>query len=244
MYRLNKFVKSGTAADSNPPYGPAAATTHVLDMTQSQPAWRQTAPMAFPRSFHNFTILPDGNVLVTGGGATTDPFNQSQAVLAAELWSPATETWTTMASGSVPRLYHSNALLLPDGRVLINGGGRFGGGAIDDKLNGEIYSPPYLFKGPRPTITSAPNLIAYNVNFSVVTPNAAQIASVSLIPLGTVTHGFNTNQRYLSLSFQPNGSGLDVQAPANANIAPPGFYMLFILDANGIPSVAAILRLQ
>jgi hypothetical protein len=149
-----------------------------------------------------------------------------------------------MAAGAVPRLYHSNALLLPDGRVLINGGGRFGGGAVDDKLNGEIYSPPYLFKGPRPAITSAPNLVAYNANFSVATPDASEIASVSLLPLGTVTHGLNTNQRYLSLSFQPNGSGLDIQAPANANIAPPGFYMLFILDANGVPSVGAILRLQ
>jgi Domain of unknown function (DUF1929) len=160
------------------------------------------------------------------------------------LWSPITETWTTLASMTVPRLYHSNALLLPDGRVLIAGGGRFGGGDQDDQLNAEIYSPPYLFKGPRPTITSAPSLISYNSNFSVNSSDASRIATVALIALGSVTHDFNANQRYLNLSFQLAGNALSIQAPANANIAPPGYYMLFIVDTNGVPSVAATLRIQ
>jgi hypothetical protein len=121
-----------------------------------------------------------------------------------------------------------------DGRVLIAGGGRFGGGVQDDQLNAEIYSPPYLFKGARPTISSAPNLISYNSNFSVNTPDAGGIASVSLLPIGSVTHDFNANQRYLSLPFQISGNALTVQAPANANIAPPGYYMLFIVDATGV----------
>ena len=244
MYQLNKFLKSGTSATSDPPYVPAAATSYVLDMTQAQPAWRETAPMVFPRSYHNLTMLPDGSVLATGGGQTTDPFDQTEAVFAAELWSPSTETWISMASMAVPRLYHSTALLLPDGRVLSAGGGRFGGGPVDDKLNAEIYSPPYLFKGARPAITSAPSLISYNSSIAVATPDAAGIASVSLIQLGSVTHHFNVNQRYLSLFFAPAGNGLNVQTPANANIAPPGYYMLFIVDRDGVPSVAAILRLQ
>jgi Concanavalin A-like lectin/glucanases superfamily/Domain of unknown function (DUF1929)/Bacterial Ig domain len=244
MYSLNKFMKSGTAGTGDPPYGPAAASTYVLDMTQAQPAWRQTAPMAFSRSYHNLTILPDGSVLATGGNQTTDTFDQTQAVFPAELWSPTTESWTTMSSLAVPRFYHSIALLLPDGRVLIAGGGRFGGTAVDDMLNAEIYSPPYLFKGTLPAITTAPNLVSYNSNFSVATPDATRIATVSLLPLGSVTHHFNANQRYLSLSFQTNVSGLDIQAPANANIAPPGYYMLFIVDTNGVPSVAATLKIQ
>ena len=200
--------------------------------------------MIFPRSYHNLTLLPDGSVMATGGGLMNDPFDQANAVLAAELWSPSTTTWTSMASMAIPRLYHSTALLLPDGRVLSAGGGRFGGGSVDDKPNAEIYSPPYLFKGARPTITSAPSLISYNSSIAITTPDAAGIGSVSLLQLGTVTHHFNANQRYLSLLFTTAGNGLNVQTPANANIAPPGYYMLFIVDMNGVPSVAAILRIQ
>jgi hypothetical protein len=244
MYGLNKFMKSGTSATSDPPYGPAAPTTYVLDMASAQPAWRETAPMAFPRSYHNLTLLPDGSVLATGGEKTTDPFDQTQAVFPAELWSPATETWTTVASLSVPRFYHSIALLLPDGRVLVAGGGRFGGTAVDDMLNAEIYSPPYLFKGTRPVITSAPNLVSYNSNFSVGTSNAGEIAQASLLRLGSVTHHFNFDQRYLNLSFQIVGNSLTVQAPADSATALAGYYMLFILDTNGVPSVAKILKLQ
>jgi hypothetical protein len=244
MYGPDKFMKSGTSATSDPPYWPAEDATFVLDMTQSQPTWRETAPMAYPRAYHNLTILPDGNVLAVGGGTTTDTFDQAQAVYPAEMWSPVTETWTTMASMSVPRLYHSTALLLPDGRVLVAGGGRFGGGAADDKLNAQIYSPPYLFKGARPSITTAPNLIGYNTNFSISTPSIATIAMVSMIPLGSVTHHFNANQRYLSLPFQVVGNELNVQTPVNANLAQPGYYMLFVVDTNGVPSAGSILRLQ
>jgi hypothetical protein len=244
MYRLGRIVKSGTSANSDPPFFTATPNTYVLDMNQPAPAWRQTASMAFGRSYHNLTVLPDGNVLATGGGRDTDPFSQSQAVFAAEMWNPETETWTTMAANQVPRLYHSTALLLPDGRVLLAGGGRFGGGSNDDQLSAEFYSPPYLFKGERPVITGAPTQVGYGAVFPVTTPNGSQIASVSLMGLGSVTHGFDTGQRYLSLTFSATGSGLDVQAPANANMAPPGYYMLFLVDTNGVPSVAAFVRVQ
>ncbi len=202
--------------------------------------------MAFPRSYHNLILLPDGSVLVTGGEQTTNTFDETQAVLAAELWSPTAEAWTTMASMTVPRLYHSTALLLPDGRVLVAGGGRFGNptGDYQDKLNAEIYSPPYLFKGPRPVISSAPTLISHNSTFSVTSPGASRIASVSLLHLGSVTHHFNQGQRFLNLSFQQIGSTLIVQTPVGANDALPGEYMLFIVDGNGIPSVASIVTMQ
>jgi hypothetical protein len=145
-----------------------------------------------------------------------------------------------------PRLYHSNALLMPDARVLIVGGGRFFGVPDDpsDQLTAEYYSPPYLFKGARPTITSAPASATYGSTIPVETPDAAGIAKVSLIKLASVTHGFNHDQRILDLPFSAAGGTLNVQAPANANLAPPGHYMLFILNANGVPSVAAILRMQ
>jgi hypothetical protein len=244
MYASDKFMKSGTSATSDAPFWPAENTTYVLDMTQAQPSWRETASMAYPRSYHNLTILPDGNILATGGNVTTDPYDQTQPVYAAEMWSPVSETWSTLASMSVPRFYHSIALLLPDARVLVAGGGRFGGGPGDDKLNAQIYSPPYLFKGTRPLISSAPNLISYNSNFTINTSSAASIAKAVLIPLGSVTHHFNANQRYLNLPFQVGSNSLNVQTPANSNLAQPGYYMLFIVDANGVPSVASIMRLQ
>jgi hypothetical protein len=113
-----------------------------------------------------------------------------------------------------------------------------------DQLNAEIYSPPYLFNGARPSITSAPTSIAYGSTFSVTTPDAAQIAKVSLVRLSTVTHSFNTGQRYLSLNFQQVAGGLTVTAPANGNLAPPGYYMLFILNANGVPSIAPLIQVH
>jgi hypothetical protein len=248
MFHPSKIVRSGTAkGNTAPPYGPAQPTTYVLDLTQSPARWRQTPPMAFGRAYHNLTLLPDGSVLVTGGGRTTDTNDEDQAALAAELWSPTTETWTTMASMAIPRMYQSTALLLPDGRVLSAGGGRFGNspGNQQDKLNAEIYSPPYLFKGVRPVLTSVASAISYGSTFSVTTPDAARIRSVVLVRLGAVTHHFNQSQRYLNtLSFQAVGNTLQVQAPSTSTEALPGHHMLFILDDNGVPAVAPIVNLQ
>jgi hypothetical protein len=239
MYRPGKILKSGTASDSGVT-GTAAATAYVLDMTQPNPAWRQIAPMAFPRAFHNSTILPTGDVLITGGGTTTDGYAVGNAILEAELWSPATETWRTLARAAIPRLYHATALLLPDGRVLMAGSGN--DGPAVNQLRAELYSPPYLFKGARPTISSAPATIQYGGSFTVQTPDAASITSVALIRPGSVTHSFDEDQRFLNLSFTAGAGVLTIQAPANGNLAPPGYYMLFLLNGNGVPSVARFVR--
>jgi chitodextrinase len=245
MYAPGKIMKSGRSVDPDQPVIPSTATTFVLDMNQPAPTWRSTAPMNFARTFHTLTLLPDGSVLATGGGPNTDALGVDNAVLAAELWSPVTETWTTLASMQRPRLYHSNALLLPDARVLALGGGRFNGGdAPTDQKSSEIFSPPYLFRGARPVISSAPSTAAYGTGISVQTPDAASIGSVVLMKLGTVTHSFNTNQRIVPLAFTAGAGTLSLQTPANANLAPPGHYMLFILNTNGVPSVASIVQLQ
>ena len=241
MYLPGKLIKSGSSTDTPDTLTPASATTYVLDTTQSLPIWRQTPSMNYPRVFHTLTLLPDGNVLVTGGSRIASSSDTSLAVLEIEVWSPVTETWTTLASMQVPRLYHSTALLLPDARVLIAGSGRSLG---PDQLNAEIYSPPYLFNGPRPTITSAPATITYGAAFTAATPDALNIAKVSLIAPGAVTHTFDHNQRLVELQFQASPNGLTVQAPTNSGVAPPGYYMLFILDTNGVPSVASFVRLQ
>ena len=140
-------------------------------------------------------------MLASGGGSKSDGRDIANSVLPAEIWNPDTETWTTVDSLHNGRLYHSTALLLPDGRVLMAGGGQLPGSIAVDQRNAEIYSPPYLFKGPRPTISSAPSSAAYGSSFDVATPNAAQITKVSLIRSPSVTHAFDQNQRFQFLSF-------------------------------------------
>lgn len=201
--------------------------------------------MAFSRVYHNLTLLPDGTVLATGGGVTTDPVDTTGAIGPAELWSPTTRTWSTLASLSAPRLYHSLALLMPDARVLLAGGGRyFAGTQPHDQLNGQLFSPPYLFKGPRPVITSAPATASYGATITVQTPDAAAIVAVSLVKTAAVTHAFDSDQRYVPLTFTPIGGDLNVQIPSNRNLAPPGYYMLFIVGTNGVPSVASFVKIQ
>ena len=239
MYLPGKILKSGTAADSGTP-GNAAATAFVIDMTQPVPAWRQVASMAFPRAFQNTTLLPDSTALVTGGGTALDGYDITKSVKAAELWSPATETWRTLAAAAIPRLYHSTALLLPDGRVLTAGSGN--DGPAVNQTQAELFSPPYLFKGARPTIASAPVTAQYGSTMSVQTPDAASIASVSLVRPGAVTHGFDEDQRFLSLAFTAAAGTVTVQTPANANLAPPGYYMLFLVNTAGVPSVASFVQ--
>jgi hypothetical protein len=198
--------------------------------------------MAYPRSFLNLTTLPDGTVLATGGETDRNGGNIANAVFAAELWSPQTQTWTTMAAMHTPREYHSTALLLPDGRVLQSGmGSDFGN--VPDELSAEFYSPPYLFKGARPVITQAPAQIHFATSFFVATPDAASITSAVLIRTGAVTHFFDQNTRFVPVTFQQAAGGLTITPPANGFAAPPGYYMLFLVNGSGVPSVAPIMQL-
>ena len=214
---------------------PPTNTAEVIDLNQASPTWRAVGSMQFARRQLNATLLPDGKVLVTGGTSSPGFNDPTGAVSAAELWDPATETWTTLASSAgYPRVYHSTALLLPDGRVLSTGG--------NGHPETEIFSPPYLFKGPRPTITSAPAAVDYGQSFSIQTPDAAAISKITMLRLGSVTHAFDESQYINQLSFVQAQGGLTVTAPPNSNVAPPGPYLLFILNGNGVPSVAKFVR--
>jgi galactose oxidase len=217
---------------------PPTATAEVIDLNATTPVWRTVAPMASPRRQLNATILPTGQVLVTGGtyGAGFD--NGNTPVLAAELWDPTTEKWTTLASQTGARGYHAIALLLPDATVLTAGGDPY-------LKTAQIFSPPYLFKGARPTISSAPTTVNYGARFSVGTPNASSITQVTWVRLGSVTHAFNEDQRFNRLGFTiASSTGLMVTAPSNPNLAPPGYYMLFVINSAGVPSVAHFVRLN
>lgn len=164
-------------------------------------------------------------------------------VFTPELWTPSSKTWQTMAAMQVPRTYHSTAVLLPDGRVLSAGGGA--GGIEPDHPNAEIYSPPYFFQNiPQSTIT-APSAISYGTQFTVTTSAAAGgVNAVTLVGLSATTHTFNAGQHFNSLSFAQTGPNtLSVTAPANHNVTPEAYYMLFVLD-RGVPSVAQIVQVH
>jgi galactose oxidase-like protein len=197
--------------------------------------------MNHARRHLNLTLLPTGEVLATGGVAGTTFNDVTLGVHQAEMWTPATGQWRDLASSVVTRGYHATSLLLPDGRVLHSGSGD--GAGAPNQPNAEIYSPPYLFRGERPTITGAPASVRYGEQFRIETPQAGSIAKVSLIRLGAVTHAFDQNQRYLRLAFTADGTGLTMTAPASSNRAPPGHYMVFVLNGSDIPSVARIVRL-
>ncbi|MBZ4417358.1 galactose oxidase-like domain-containing protein [Myxococcus sp. RHSTA-1-4] len=214
---------------------PPTATVETIDLNVSSPAWRYVASMTTARRQHNAVILPDGRVLVLGGTRGSGFDNSSYPVRHAEVYDPATNRWTRLASNAAYRGYHSTALLLPDGRVLSAGGRKV--------RTAEVYSPPYLFKGARPVVSSAPGTVAPGTTFTLSTPDAASITRVSLIALGSVTHAFDQHQRLVTLGFTRGTGSLTITAPPNNNVAPPGYYQLFLVNGTGVPSVGRMVRI-
>ena len=215
----------------------ATSTTEILDLGPGEPGWRLSGSMHEPRKNLNVVLLPDGTVLAVGGNHGTGLYDEP--VLGAEMFDPATEMWTQMAAQAAPRAYHSTALLLPDGRVL-------SAGQTDGTMQttAEIYSPPYLFAGTRPVIDAAPSAVGYGTSFAVDTAQAASIDQVALIRANSSTHGVNFDQRHVPLTFSAGAGGLTVGAPASGAEAPPGWYMLFLIDDAGVPSIASWVRVS
>jgi hypothetical protein len=228
---LDRVLTAGGGTGSK-----VTATSEILDLSAAKPKWTFTGPMQIARMHQNFVLLPDGTVLAVGGGQKG---NFGNPVRTAELFDPATGTWRTMATQVAPRSYHSTALLLPDGRVISAGSNS---GKAEETMV-EIYSPPYLFAGSRPVVSSAPSSIGYGGSFDVQTPDASSIARVAVLHLGATTHGWAAEQRYVDLNFTKGAGVLHVSGPSGAAAAPAGPYMLFILNGAGVPSVAPILFL-
>jgi hypothetical protein len=225
---------------------PATETCEILDLSNEPLAWQAAPSLAGPRIMGDAVLLPDGNVLVMNGSRTGWAHVADEPVFDAELYNPTANTWTTLAAMRVPRLYHSTAVLLPDGRVMTCGDDHDYNMPPFDyaELRLEFFSPPYLFRGARPVITNAPQQIAYGSSFTVNTPNASSIASVALLRPGAATHSLNMDQRYVGLSIQSRTSqSLTLQAPPNGFVAPPGYYMLFIVNGTGVPSESKFVRL-
>ena len=238
MYDAGKILLIGGGGDTST--NSVTNTAEKIDLNAATPAWQAVASMHYARRQLNSTLLPDGTVLVTGGSSSTGFDVASGAVLPAEIYNPSTNTWTVMASMSDYRGYHSWAILLPDARVLV-GGGQLNLSGGNNGSNAQIFSPPYLFNGARPTITSAPSSVAYGQTALIGTSDS--IARATWIRLGAVTHSFNQDQRFLNLSFAATTGGVNVTFPSSANLSPPGYYMLFLLNSAGVPSVAKIIKI-
>jgi hypothetical protein len=245
MYQPGKILYAGGAASLGSPSN-AQANAAVIDLTAQNPQWQTIAPMANARAFNTMTMLADGTVLAIGGEPVTgQPNGQGEVsggVLPAEIWNPNTEQWTTVASMAVTRGYHTSMVLLPSGQVLVAGSGHAAPGE-PGQYSSQIYSPPYLFEGSRPTITSAPSSATYGSNITISTPNAASIQAVNLVDLGASTHQMDFDQHFVPLSFTSGSGTLTVQTPSSGTYAPPGNYMVFIVNSNGVPSVASIINI-
>lgn len=253
MYDIGKIVASGGDSSSR-------TTVHIdIRNPNIPPVVTNPSNMIHRRRQHNLTILPDGSVLATGGNSSgADLLDINNNVYEAELWNPVTQTWRALSSADKIRQYHSTAILLPDARVFTGGGGICGDCFDNNYLekNLEIYTPPYLFDqdgsgnlAARPSIAAAPTTVTYDQSFSIATPDAETISQVVMMRVSSVTHSIDFEQRRVPLVFNiagdsAIGTGLTVKAPPNSNIAPPGYYMLFLIDSSGVPSVAEMVRVE
>jgi galactose oxidase len=233
-------------AGGSPDYQNSSATNLVYHITigapPSKPNVTTLTPMHYSRAFANSVILPNGKIFVTGGQTYAVPFTDTNAVMNPELWDPETQTFTVLPAHTVPRNYHSIALLMHDGRVFTGGAGLCGNCATNHE-DAQIYSPAYLFNSngtlaTRPNITSlSASTVAVGKSFyvSVDTP----VTAFSLIRYGSATHTVNTDQRRIALSAcSRNGTTYKLTVPSDPGVALPGFWMLFALDKNGVPSVS------
>jgi hypothetical protein len=220
----------------------ATNTTELLDMSQATPMWVAGPAMSRARVEMNAVLLPTGKVLTIGGSANDE--DGTTASLTADLYDPSTNSFTALASNTYPHLYHSTAVLLPDGSVVLSGGNPQQG-VFEAHM--EIYKPGYFFNtdgsaATRPSLTAAPAAITYAQTFTAT--SNGNIASAVLIRESAATHAFDMSQRFVGMNFTVNGQTITMTAPPNSNIAPPGPYLLFLVDKDGVPSVGQVITVQ
>ncbi|WP_222430279.1 PKD domain-containing protein [Maribacter sp. MAR_2009_72] len=258
MFDIGKILKTGGA----PAYGadyygttPARDNSFIIDINGTgpnpAPTVTFTGNMSLARTMHNSTVLPTGEVLITGGLQKAAVFTDDTAVLGAQIFNPydSGNKWSTVAAMSIPRTYHSVAILMVDGRVFVGGGGLCDGLSLTqgctNHMNAEIYSPPYLFKSDntlaeRPEIIDGPESSGYDTTINVeATPGIQQF---SLIRFSAATHSTNNEQRRIPVNFTTSGNSYDIEIP-NRELLPPGYYMLFAIDNNGVPSIAHTIKI-
>ena len=243
MYTNNRLLIMGGGGNTT--------TAVTVNLTGGNVQATPTGSMNSGRTHLNATLLPNGHVFVNGGNTSGLNFDDATSVYSGEIWNPSTGIWSLMANADKPRNYHAVSMLLPDGRVWTAGGGGCGTCSVNQQ-SAQIFYPPYLFKknssgllADRPRVASATSVMAYNSSYTLsMNTDGLAISKVSLIPLGSVTHAFNMNQRYVTMPISSKTSGsITVTSPGNSRIAPPGYYMMFVVNSSGVPSVARIVKI-
>ena len=244
MFDEGKLLVAGGAISGS--VGRSTDKAMIIDINNEEPIVTQIPAMNYPRKFHNGVMLPTGEVLVVGGNSSGRKFDDTGTILPTEIWNPDTQQWRVSDSISVPRNYHSIALLLADGRVLSAGGGLCNCAA--DHSDGQVFTPPYLYNADgslasRPVISNAPDVIKNGLRFNL--QSSTDISKFSLLKMSSTTHGVNTDLRYLKLPFTHDGNGnYQLSAHNNVNVLTPGFWMLFAVNSKGVPSVAKIMQVS
>ena len=250
MYDIGKLISTGRndgswGGDSTG----ASNSAFTIDLNGSVPDIRSAGNMLHSRKFHQLVPMPTGEVLVVGGNTTGAKFRDSGSVMEPEVWNPDTGAWRGMANMSVPRDYHSTAMLLTDGRVLTAGGGysSFDTNSAGTHQDAQIFSPPYLYAADgslatRPTVNTAQASVDAGDAVSLTT--TGDIAYFSLIRMSATTHAVNTDARFYKPEFSSNGNNqYSVIINPNPNVSIPGYWMLFAIDNNGVPSEAQVIRI-
>ncbi|HEU0087587.1 MAG TPA: FG-GAP-like repeat-containing protein [Pseudonocardiaceae bacterium] len=218
----------------------ATATTAIADLAATKPQYRAAAPLHTARMHLCAVLLPDRTVLVNGGARMAEM--AAQAAFEAEIYHPTSNVWTVGAASRVPRLYHSVSLLMPDGKVITAGSNP---ARKVEELRIEVYWPPYLFAGPRPTCAPARTEVHYGESLTAQVPDAAALGSACLIRVGIATHSANVEHRLVDVGHQVTGPDeISLTMPAAGNVAPPGWYLLFVVTKAGVPSPGVGLHLS
>ena len=244
IYDVGKLLKTGgvhgyVGFNTN-------ANAYVIDINAAAQV-RKIAPMAYPRAYHNSVVLPNGQVVIVGGQTFAKTFSDDNSVLRSELFDPVTETFTLLPPMALGRNYHSVALLLPDARVLTAGGGLCGDGCSANHEEVQILTPHYLLNtdgsaATRPVIVSAPAAATHGTKIAVTTDSA--VGAFSLVRLSSNTHAVNNDQRRIPLGFTTTAANAyELSVPSNPGVVVPGYYMLFAMNAAGVPSVAKTVQI-
>jgi hypothetical protein len=260
LYDVGKILKVGGAPAYQQSTGTTYATNsaYLIDISAgpgTTPRLTQLTPMSYERAFSNSVVLPNGNVVVIGGQSIPEPFTDSAAILVPEIWNPATQQFSFLNPMQTPRTYHSTAILLPDGRVFVGGGGQCGVGCPQNHLTAEILTPPYLLNSDgsaatRPALIAARTSTSAQLGGTITAATTAQVASFVLMRLSATTHTVNNDQRRIPLSISTitalsGGSyAYTLTMPsADPGVVLPGYYMLFALNSSGVPSVSTSIQI-
>jgi galactose oxidase len=248
LYDVGLIMKTGGAPayqDAN-----AEANTFLININGGVGNVTVTpaAPMAYPRAFSNGVALPNGQVFIVGGQTYPVPFSDATAILTPEIWDPLNQTFRQLNPMVTPRVYHSTALLLQDGRVYVGGGGQCGSGCSANHFNTEIFTPPYLLNvngtaATRPVISAAPATAALGSNIAVTTTGPVQ--SFVMMRLSSTTHTVNNDQRRIPLTpASSSGNTYTLTIPSNSGTVLQGYYWIFALNAQGVPSVGSTILIN